>query len=298
MRWLSLLLLPSVLLAGGFTIGGGSGSVTVGGASGSIETDGYYEKIPIYYTAGQVNFSATGGGSVTWHFWDGTTSTATSFDSTFAADGVVYLETDLTDGSLEITDGATDARFVGDLSVFRRLTYYLNLYNCSNVTGDLSDVADVTYYLNLTNCSNVTGDLSDVSGVTSALNLTNCSNVTGDLSDVSGVTSALNLTNCSNVTGDLSDVSGVTYYLRLYNCSNVTGVLDPHPDLSYVDITNTATSPEQVSQSLVNLWNNTSFPGGYQRVDAQHISVGDLTPAGAAAKDSLVANGWTINLGV
>jgi hypothetical protein len=68
--------------------------------------------------------------------------------------------------------------------------------------------------------------------------------------------------------------------------------------LSYVDITNTATSPEQVSQSLVNLWNNTSFPGGYQRVDAQHISVGDLTPAGAAAKDSLVANGWTINLGV
>jgi hypothetical protein len=273
MRWLSLLLIPSVLFAGGFTIGG-SGSVTVGGASGSVETDGYYEKIPIYYTAGRVNFSAADGGAVTWYFHDGTTSSATSFDSTFAADGVVYLETDLTDPGLEISDGATNARFAGDLSVFRRLTNYLNLSDCSHVTGDLSDV----------------------SGVTRFLSLANCPNVTGDLSDVSGLTYLLSLANCTNITGDLSDVSGLTYYLYLINCTNITGILDPHPTLARIWLDNTNTSASDISQSLVNLEAVTTVTGA-RTFQATHVNYTDLTAAGQTAADNLATAGWTITLG-
>jgi len=61
------------------------------------------------------------------------------------------------------------------------LTYYLNLYNCTNITGSLSDLqGKLTYVLNLYNCTNITGSLSDLQGkLTYVLNLYNCPNITG-----------------------------------------------------------------------------------------------------------------------
>jgi len=282
-----------ILLAQTLTIGSGGGSMIVGGSGGDVLGDPYFDRIPLYYTAGRVNPSVVDCDGCRWQFWDGTYLEATSFDSTFASDGVVYLETNLDKSTLQFLDNNTDAQFVLDLEVFRRLTYYLSLYNCANITGDLSDVSGLTNYLNLYNCANITGDLSDVSGLTYYLNLANCANITGDLSDVSGLTNYLNLYHCTNVTGDLSDVSGLTYYLRLSYCPNVTGILTPHPSLSLVYLTDTDTSASDISQSLVNLEAVTTATG--TRVfSASHIKRSELTAAGETAAAALFTAGWAL----
>lgn len=124
----------------------------------------------------------------------------------------------------------SDAQILLDLSGLEgKLTYYLNLYNCKNVTGSLSDLdVKITYYLNLFNCNNITGSLSDLGGkLTYYLNLYNCANITGSLSDLGGkLTNYLNLYNCTNITGNLADLGGkLTASLSLHNCTNITGSL-------------------------------------------------------------------------
>ena len=110
-----------------------------------------------------------------------------------------------------------------------KITYYLSLYNCKNITGSLADLGGkITYLLSLYNCQNITGSLSDLGGkITYYLSLDNCQNITGSLSDLGGkITYYLSLDNCQNITGSLSDLGGkITYYLSLYNCKNITGSL-------------------------------------------------------------------------
>ena len=134
------------------------------------------------------------------------------------------------DGLLTKFVSNSDAQILLDLSdLGGKLTYYLNLYNCKNITGSLSDLGGkVTYYLNLFNCNNITGSLSDLGGkLTYYLNLYNCANITGSLSDLGGkLTNYLNLYNCNNITGSLSDLGGkLTASLSLHNCTNITGSL-------------------------------------------------------------------------
>jgi glucan-binding YG repeat protein len=189
--------------------------------------------IELDVTAGLFDFSVTGVTEFSWYFpEDGTISTASQPAKTLTEAQTVVLSAKWGDEA-ELKSNGTDENYVGDLSDLSNVSYYLNLFNCSNVTGDLSDVSNVSYLLNLNNCSNVTGDLSDLSNVSYYLNLNNCSNVTGDLSDLSNVSYYLNLYGCSNVTGDLSDLSNVSYYLNLYGCSNVTGDLSDLSNVSY-----------------------------------------------------------------
>lgn len=134
------------------------------------------------------------------------------------------------DGLLTKFVSNSDAQILLDLSdLGGKLTYYLNLYNCKNVTGSLSDLGGkITYYLNLYNCKNITGSLSDLGGkLTNYLNLYNCANITGSLSDLGGkLTNYLNLYNCTNITGSLSDLGGkLTTSLSLHNCTHITGSL-------------------------------------------------------------------------
>lgn len=134
------------------------------------------------------------------------------------------------DGLLTKFVSNSDAQFLLDLSdLGGKITYYLNLYNCKNITGSLSDLGGkITYYLNLFNCNNITGSLSDLGGkLTNYLNLYNCANITGSLSDLGGkLTNYLNLYNCNNITGSLSDLGGkLTTSLGLHNCTNITGSL-------------------------------------------------------------------------
>jgi hypothetical protein len=309
---MTTLLTLLILLAQTLTIGAGGGDLVVSGGTGTFEPDPYFNRIPLYYTAGRVAFTCggTAAGTVRWES-HGKYLTALAFDSTFTSSGVVYLETNLANPTLTITGSTSGARFVGDLSVFRRfnyylkllnctqvtgnlssvsaVTYYLDLYNCPQVTGNLSSVSAVTYYLDLLNCPQVTGNLSSVSAVTYYLRLYDCPQVTGNLSSVSAVTYYLDLYNCTQVTGNLSSVSAVTYYLRLANCALVTGTLNPKATLTNVLLNGcTGISTADMSQSLVNLAavSTVTSEGTFQ---ANHIKRSQLTPAAELAVQHLVA---------
>lgn len=84
------------------------------------------------------------------------------------------------------------------------MTYYLNLYNCKNITGSLSDLGGkITYYLNLFNCNNITGNLADLGGkLTNYLNLSGCQNITGVYSGNSYPTT-VNLSNTGLTAADM-----------------------------------------------------------------------------------------------
>lgn len=99
----------------------------------------------------------------------------------------------------------SDAQILLDLSdLGGKLTYYLNLYNCKNITGSLSDLGGkITYYLNLFNCNNITGNLADLGGkLTNYLNLSGCQNITGVYSGNSYPTT-VNLSNTGLTAADM-----------------------------------------------------------------------------------------------
>jgi len=180
--------------------------------------------------AGLMDFSITGGKNVLWTFPDGTTSTVSRPAKTIEKGIVSLYCSNWGDPTLQLNDNGTDSRFRGKLADFQgKLTYYLYLYNCTNITGSLADLqGKLTYYLGLYNCTNITGSLADLQGkLTYYLNLSNCTSITGSLADLQGkLTDYLNLSNCTNITGSLADLQGkLTYYLYLYNCTNITGSL-------------------------------------------------------------------------
>ena len=189
---------------------------------------------PIVTTAGVMDFSVKTTAGRLWVFPDGSTSTAERPALNLASGGTTWVYCpNWRDPALEIGDNGTDAKYVGNLADLPRVTYYLDLGNCTNVTGALADLPRVTYYLSLGNCSNVTGTLADLPRVTNTLGLYNCNKITGTLADLPRVTYYLDLYGCFNVTGTLADVPRVTYYLSLYNCNKVTGALADLPRVTY-----------------------------------------------------------------
>ena len=62
----------------------------------------------------------------------------------------------------------------------------LEIKNNNALKADLSDLGGkITYYLNLYNCKNITGDLADLGGkITNTLSLANCTNISGVYSGI------------------------------------------------------------------------------------------------------------------
>ena len=198
---------------------------------GAVKFNGKYvwrkgSVIVLNHSAGTFKASAEGTG-LKWKYKEQEVTSSSCNFTIDESDDNVYL---LFDKELSKFTCNSDNNLLLDLAdLGGKITNYLSLYGCKNITGDLSDLGGkITYYLSLSNCKNITGTLSDLNGkITYYLSLSNCKNITGDLSDLSGkITNTLSLYGCSNITGDLSDLGGkITYYLDFYNCTNITGDL-------------------------------------------------------------------------
>lgn len=236
-------------------------------ASRGFTGTAYNEAWPIPCTAGVMDFGLTNSPGHLWVFPNGTTSTANRPAPTLASAGTTWLYcANWGAATLQVDDNGTDARYVGALTDIPRLSYYLSLSNCNNVTGSLADLPRVTYTLSLHGCSNVTGSLADLPRVTYLLSLSGC----------------------SNVTGALSDVPRVTNYLSLYNCTNVTGNLDGTwcPTTCYLKGIGWSTA--ECDQTLINFANGTLTGKNLT------ISAGKRSSASDAAVATLISRGWTV----
>lgn len=173
-----------------------------------------------------------------------------------------------------------------------KITYYLNLFNCNNITGSLSDLGGkLTYYLNLYNCNNITGSLSDLGGkLTNYLNLYNCTNITGSLADLGGkLTTSMNLSDCPNITGSLADLGGkLTNYLNLSGCQNITGVYSGNSYPTTVNLSNTGLTAADMDQTLINFNAGTTKSGTFTATGMTRTAASDDAVAG------LIAKGWTV----
>ena len=220
------------------------------------------------------------------------------------------------DGLLTKFASNSDAQILLDLSdLGGKITYYLNLYNCKNITGSLSDLGGkITYYLNLYNCKNITGSLSDLGGkLTNYLNLYNCTNITGNLADLGGklttslslhncinitgsltdlggkLTTSLNLSDCPNITGSLSDLGGkLTNYLNLSSCQNIAGVYSGNSYPTTVNLSNTGLTAADMDQTLINFNAGTTKSGTFTASGMTRTAASDDAVAG------LISRGWTV----
>ena len=189
----------------------------------SVSKRGY---IVLPHDTGAFNATAKGN-NIIWEYNGERIQGNTCSFNVLRDNGTIRLAFDEALEKLEIKNNNALKADLSDLG--GKITYFLNLFNCPNITGDLADLGGkITNTLNLYNCQNITGDLADLGGkITYFLNLFNCPNITGDLADLGGkITNTLNLYNCRNITGDLADLGGkITYFLSLYNCPNITGDL-------------------------------------------------------------------------
>ena len=168
----------------------------------------------------------------------------------------------------------------------------LEIRNNNALKADLSDLGGkITYFLRLDNCQNITGDLADLGGkITYFLSLSNCKNITGDLADLGGkITNTLRMSNCRNITGDLADLGGkITNILDLYYCRNISGVYSGNVYPASINLSYTGVSAEEMDQNLINLNENTSKKGTFTANGMSRTAASDAAVAG------LIAKGWTV----
>ena len=283
---------------------------------GAVKFNGEYvwrkgSVIVLNHSAGTFKASAEGTG-IKWKYKE---QEVTSGSCNFAideSDNNVYL---MFNKELSKFTCNNDDKLLLDLSdLGGKITYYLSLYNCSNITGDLSDLngkitntlslygcknitgdlsdlgGKITNYLSLYNCSNITGDLSDLGGKITNLNLNGCKSITGNLSDLGGkITNTLNLGNCKNITGDLSDLGGkITNALNLYNCSNITGIYSGQSYPKTINLSNTGLSASDMDSTLINFANSSVSNGTFTAANMTRTSASDEAAATLAGK------GWEI----
>ncbi len=144
-----------------------------------LDETGY---LPVRMKAGLMDFGLTNNDAVLWVFPDGSTSTAAKPAVTLSSAGIVKCYTNFGKSNLELRDNNTNANYIGNLKDLQgKLTYYLDLFNCSLITGSLADLqGKLTYYLSLSNCPLITGSLADLQGkLTYSLDLSSCSLITG-----------------------------------------------------------------------------------------------------------------------
>ena len=249
--------------------------------------------ITFSHGAGTLNISIDNGDNVRWILPNGSIYSGATINQSVSAGRTILLCDNISDGDIEFSVVSNPTVPTFSLSDLQgNLTYYLNLYDCTNITGSLSDVSAVTYFLRLSDCTNITGSLSDVSAVTYYLSLSNCTNITGSLSDVSAITYYLSLSNCTNITGSLSDLGAITYYLRLSNCTNITGVYTPvgagTPTYTYLD--NTGLSTADMDNTLIAYAAATKDNGTFTATGMTRSVTSD------AAVTTLEGRGWTITV--
>ena len=230
----------------------------------------------IKHSGGLFDWSIVNADNLNWYFPDGTTSNAARPSRTMDAGTVKVVCDDWTKSSMEINDNTTNSAFVGDLSDFPPVTYYLSMNGCSNLTGNISDFPPVTYYLNLGDCRNLTGNISDLPPVTYYLNIDNCRNLTGNIADLPPVTNLLSMVNCSNLTGNIAGLPPVTYYLSMNGCSNLTGALNVTETIREIYLQGTGMSASDTDQTLINLAATTTVTsGGTLRIKKNRTSASD-----------------------
>jgi hypothetical protein len=243
--------------------------------------DAYYIRIPLLCTAGVIGFTLSGGGltnaDVSWEFPDGSATVwnVASGTKTLTAGGIVWLNfwKEPVWSTLTVIGSTSGARFVGDLSVFRRVNYCLDLSSCTQVTGNLSSVSGTTNTINLINCAKITGDLSSLSGLTYYLNLYGCPLITGNLSSLN-LAYALQIAS-PFITGFMTFNYPTIKYVLLSGCTNI--------------------SVADLSQTLVNLATVTTVVTG--TFDIGHIKRSQLTPAAELAVQHLTTlpnHNWTM----
>ena len=228
--------------------------------------------IPFRCGTGTFDMELTNATNVRW-LYDGTISCVSRFQETTVEDEVVWL----------LVDAFSETGTLSNIGV------------AQPVKLDLSDLqGKITYYLNLTNCSHITGSLADLQGkITNTLYLYNCSNVTGSLADLQGkITDRLDLYNCSHITGSLADLQGkITYNLNLYNCSNVTGVYTPVgagvPTTTI--LSNTGLSSADMDATLIAYAGASKDNGTFTATGMTRTAASDTAVA------TLTGRGWTIS---
>lgn len=247
---------------------------------------------PIKCGAGLMDFAIFNATDVFWYDADGNTSVLNRPGVTLTNAGNTYLfSTDMLNNNIQIISYNTKTNYLGNLKDIPRITYWLGLSSCSNLTGDLSDLGGrITYALSLEGCPLVTGKLSDLGGkLTYLLGLSGCPLITGDLSDLQGkITYYLTMNGMNLVTGSLASLNGaITYLLSLTSCYLVNGVYTPvgAGTPSIFVVTSTAMSTSDIDNTLIacsaNVKNNVAFTaGGKYRTSASNSAVANLTSHG------------------
>lgn len=136
--------------------------------------------------AGLFDFSITGADGLLWIFPDGTTSTDTRPAKTLATAGTVIAKcNNWAKTGIAINGNGTNTRYIGSLADLPALTYYLSLYNCTNVTGIYTNISPTIQKIYLNNTGLSASDLDQT-----LINLDNASTstATGKVIDCTGLT--------------------------------------------------------------------------------------------------------------
>ena len=240
----------------------------------------------IEHGEGLLDLAVTGATGLLWTFPDGTTSTATRPQKTVPAGVTRCYASNWPASGVQISSNwVAQTAYHGDIKDLPRVTSYLGIGNCTQVTGALADLPRVTSYLSIGNCTHVTGALADLPRVTSYLDINNCTQVTGALADLPRVTSLLSMWGCTRVTGALADLPRVTSVLSLNNCTQVTGALSPSPTLKTISLQNTGMTVADTDQTLINLASVTTVTsGGILRIKHNRTSASDAAVASLTGK--------------
>ena len=116
-------------------------NMIIGGCVGSTSLSSNVNRIALKVTAGLFDFSWNNPNGRMWVFPDGSRSTAERPAVTLTTAGVVKLYSSSFAGNYALNDNGTDAIFIGSLRDLQgKLTYWLNIYNCTNITGSLADL--------------------------------------------------------------------------------------------------------------------------------------------------------------
>ena len=252
----------------------------------SVSKRGY---IVLPHDIGTFNATAKGN-NIIWEYNGERIQGNTCSFNVLRDNGTIRLAFDEALERLEIKDNNALKADLSDLG--GKLTYYLNLYNCKNITGSLADLGGkLTHYLSLYNCRNITGSLADLGGkLDNTLSLSECSNITGSLADLGGaLTYFLDLSRCSNITGSLADLGGaLTYFLNLSGCQKITGVYSGNSYPTVVNLSYTGLTAADMDQTLINFNAGATRSGTFTAKGMTRTAASDDAVAG------LTANGWTV----
>jgi hypothetical protein len=202
-------------------------------------------RIGLRVTAGLFDFSWDNAAGRKWVFPDGSAiSTDARPTRTLTKGGIVWLYCDEFAGNFRLNSNTTTSNYVGKLTDFQgKLTYFLNLYNCTNTTGPLSALlGKITFQLGLTGCSLVYGSLSELQGkITNTLSLAGCQFITGVYTPVAaGLPSITYLSNTGISTADM-DQNLINYAAAATTLNKLDGMF------TAIGMTRTAASDDAIA---------------------------------------------------